>query len=269
MTISYRNPRRSYRSADIQRNGEQKFQIVVEESDLWITIPRGWAQARDAALEAVRRLRGEIAAWCEALPAFRHGLSPLPAGAVPDRAPAVVRSMDEAARRMGVGPFAAVAGAIAQAVADELADDLTRRGLPADVLVENGGDLYLHSTRERIVGLLADPESGGHVGLRLDPGDFPVSICASSATIGHSLSFGRGELTVVRGPGGSLADAAATAYGNMLRGPDDVDRVLARAARDAGIGVDGVYAQCSGKIGIWGRMELAVIRENAGRPAGE
>ncbi|NHZ45934.1 UPF0280 family protein, partial [Desulfovibrio sp. XJ01] len=56
----------------------------------------------------------------------------------------------------------------------------------------------------------------------------------------------------------SLADAAATLFGNMLQGPDDVARVTERAAAMAHLGIEGVYAQCGGRVGIWGNMELAV-----------
>ena len=170
--------------------------------------------------------------------------------------------MADAAARMGVGPFAAVAGAVAQEVAAELVAALTAADLPPEVMVENGGDTYLYSRRERVVALLTAPEGGDCIGLKLGPKDFPLSLCASSATIGHSLSFGRGDLAVVRAASGSLADAAATAYGNMLKNAHDVHRVLRQAERDAVHGVDGVYAQCDGAIGLWGRMELAALAES-------
>ncbi len=264
MNTPYRNPERRYRAAETWRPDEQKFQVVVEETDLWITVPRRFdgQTARDTALAAIRRARGDIRLWSELCPPFRHSLSPLPAGTLPDRAPALVRAMADAAARMGVGPFAAVAGAVAQEVAAELVAALTAADLPPEVMVENGGDTYLYSRRERVVALLTAPEGGDCIGLKLGPKDFPLSLCASSATIGHSLSFGRGDLAVVRAASGSLADAAATAYGNMLKNAHDVHRVLRQAERDAVHGVDGVYAQCDGAIGLWGRMELAALAES-------
>lgn len=201
--------------------------------------------------------RGELRVWSELCPAFRHSLNPLAYGTLPDHAPALIRDMADAAVRMDVGPFAAVAGAVAQTVAAKLAAGLAAAGLPSEVVVENGGDIYLYSQRERLVGLLPEPERNGMIDLKFHPEDFPLSLCASSATIGHSLSFGRGDLAVVRSASGSLADAAATAYGNMLKSGGDVNRVLRRAKRDAVHGVDGVYAQCDGVIGLWGRLELA------------
>ena len=36
-------------------------------------------------------------------------------------------------------------------------------------------------------------------------------------------------------------------------------RSTARAQAWQEIGVDGVFAQCDGKIGVWGKMELTVL----------
>lgn len=260
-TPVYTNISRHYRATDAVRPGEHKFQVVVEETDLWITLPQAFAMdlARDAVLKTVLELRGHIRAWCEACPDFQHSLVPLPVATVPPGAPDIVRRMDRAARLAGVGPFAAVAGAIAQAVADDLARRLREQGSEPEVLVENGGDAYLYSQQRRVVALLAMPEEGTNVGLAFAPEDFPLSLCASSAAIGHSLSFGRGDLVVVCSRDGALADAMATAYGNMLKGPDDVRRVTGQAAHNASLGVDGVYAQCAGHIGLWGRLELTAL----------
>ena len=178
------------------------------------------------------------------------GMLPVP---VPDHAPAVVRRMAAATALMNVGPMAAVAGAVAFCVAEELV-----RFTP-DCLVENGGDSMLHSSRERVVGLLSDPAGGAVVGLRLKPEDFPLSLCASSSFIGHSFSFGKGDLAVVRSRDAFVADAAATAFCNMLQEPDDAGRVAEYAAGFAQIGVDGVFLQCGGSIGVWGDMELTAL----------
>lgn len=70
-----------------------------------------------------------------------------------------------------------------------------------DCLVENGGDLYLISSRDRVIGLLPEPGSGLFIGVRIPAGDCPLSLCASSGRIGHSLCFGRGELVGASWPG--------------------------------------------------------------------
>lgn len=275
MRAIHTNPERHYRQHEVTRCDEQKFQIVVEESDLWITLPASLplALARDTALKSVFDLRAAISAWAQIYPDFRHSLTPLPPEcAPPDGDPsgdsedsmAVVRAMDRASRLVGVGPFAAVAGAIAQGVAERLLKLLRERHLPPEIIVENGGDMYLYSQKERVVALLPMPNAKEHVGLRFGPEDFPLSLCASSATIGHSLSFGCGDLALTRARNAALADAAATAYGNMLKGAHSVALAVQQAGQDAAsdaeYGLEGLFVQCDGKIGLWGKLELTALK---------
>ena len=149
--------------------------------------------------------------------------------------------------------MAAVAGSVAQFTAEAVAAE------SPDILVENGGDVFMLSTRDRTAALLAEPESGARLGLSLAREDFPLSLCSSSGRIGHSLSLGRGDLVVVRSQSAPLADAAATALANLLNGPEDLDRLADQACQWEHAGLDGVFAQCGGKLAVWGRMELVVI----------
>jgi ApbE superfamily uncharacterized protein (UPF0280 family) len=198
----------------------------------------------------VAGVRGEIKNWIMFHPEFAASLVPV---SVPDSAPAIIRDMARAASICSVGPMAAVAAAVAQAAGERFAPR------SPNLIVENGGDIYLCSTRERVVALLSEPQSGARVGLRLAAGSFPLSICSSSGTIGHSLSLGTGDLVAVRARDARLADAAATALGNLLRGPEDVGRVLDRARELAEHGLDGVFAQYDDTIAAWGDLELVAL----------
>lgn len=231
--------------------------MVVEQTDLWITLGAGGSAPGggspdpvESALALVREARARIAAWIAVYPCFAESLAPLPA---PAHAPEIISNMYRASAVMGVGPMATVAGAVAAHTAQGLL-----RFSP-DCIVENGGDSMLYSTRERVVALLPDPANAAALGLRIAAEDFPLSLCSSSATIGHSLSFGRGELAVVRSRDPFLADAAATAFCNMLQGPEDAGRVAGEAAALAHTGIDGVFVQCGGSIGVWGAMELVAL----------
>lgn len=241
------DPARRYRASMSARKGEISFQVVVEETDLMITARRDLSH--EAAAEA-RRLRGEIMAHAALHPEFLTSLYPLPA---PQGAPLIVRRMCDAATLTAVGPMAAVAGAVAQGVAEALAQT------SPDVIVENGGDLYALSTTERTIGILADPSHGVALGVTVAPHEFPVSFCASSGRIGHSLSFGAGDLVAVRARDASLADAAATALCNRLRSSRDLAAITDQAMAWEGIGIEGVFAQCDGRIALWGRMELTAV----------
>lgn len=252
------SPLRTYRRERPLRRDEQTIQVILEETDLHILLSAqaDKAHMRDRLMERVTVLRGELTLWTELHPEFRASLLPLP---VPTQAPALVRAMHIAAGHMNVGPFAAVAGAIAQDVAEYAHALLLEKNLPGDVIVENGGDVFLISETDRVAALLPDPEGRSLVGLRLAASDMPLALCSSSARIGHSLSFGQGDLATVRAGNAALADAAATAYGNMLKGADSVPLVLQQAERDQDRGIEGVFVQCAGRIGIWGSMELAAL----------
>ena len=240
---------RAYRASCRPGPGEVSFRVAVEETDLYVTAREDLS--REIA-DLVRDLRGRIKAYILCNPEFQSSLCPLD---VPAGAPEIVRAMAQAARACGVGPMAAVAGAVAQRVAEAFQER------SPDILVENGGDLYLCSTKPRTVGLLPDPSQDALLGVALKPEDFPLSLCSSSGRIGHSLSLGQGDLAVVLATSGALADAAATALCNMLRDENDLGWVAAKAEEMAGrgLGVKGLIAQAGGRLTVWGRVELTVL----------
>jgi ApbE superfamily uncharacterized protein (UPF0280 family) len=96
-----------------------------------------------------------------------------------------VREMADATREVGVGPMAAVAGAIAESVGKEL--------LPYsdEVIVENGGDIFLKTSKERFIGVYAGKSKfTKKIAFSILPDETPLGVCTSSGTVGHSLSFG-------------------------------------------------------------------------------
>lgn len=238
---------RAYRDLISAREGEVRFQVGVEQTDLLIVAEKD-LQAEIASF--VSQVRGDIKTWIMFHPEFAESLVPV---GVPEEAPEIIQAMCRAAEACNVGPMAAVAGAVAQAVGDAFVEQ------SPNILVENGGDTFIHSTRERVVALLAEPESGAAIGLRLEAGCFPVAVCASSGTIGHSLSLGSGDLVAVRAKDARFADAAATALCNMLQSESDMDRVLKRAQELVDSGLDGVFAQFDGKVAAWGELELVAL----------
>ena len=155
--------------------------------------------------------------------------------------------MIAAAAVAGVGPMAAVAGAIAE---------YDGRGLPSggDLIVENGGDVFVRSAAPRELLLLA--ENSPFTGLRiaLPPSPSPIGVGASSGTLGHSLSFGGADAVMAVAPSAALADAAATAIANTVKGVDHIEAGLARARR---IGVDGVVILAGDRMAAWGDIRIA------------
>ncbi len=235
---------RTYRS-HMARAGLTGFRVAVKETDLWILAVRDFSrQARQVVLQE----RGQLEAYIAAHPEFLTTLIPWPEDPF---APQVVREMIAAARQVGVGPMAAVAGALAERVGRAL----EREPGSTEVIVENGGDLYLKVASEATVSLFAgNSPLSQRVGLRIAPEMTPLGVCTSSGTVGHSLSFGRADAACILAPNASLADAAATALGNLV--PDA--RAMAAALEWAASVPEilGAVVIVGDQLGAWGQVEL-------------
>ena len=200
---------------------------------------------RDMVLEQ----RGYIEAYIRRFPEFASTLNPW---ALADPAPAIVGDMIAAGNTAGVGPMAAVAGAIAEHVG---------RGLLAhtrEVIIENGGDIFLQTAEAATVAVWA-----GHsplslrIGIRTGGQNDPIAVCTSSGTVGHSLSFGRADAVCVTARSCALADAAATAIGNRIHSKLDIPTGVELAKRIAG--VLGVVIVVADQMGAWGAVEVVVF----------
>lgn len=221
--------------------------VVVKETDLLVLSE---IDISDMVRNVVLTQRDRLERYIDADPSFRDSLLPVDVVAA---APKIVRSMAQAGRASGVGPMAAVAGAVCEAVAEGVG------GSVRELILENGGDLYVASARERIVGIFVGKEvRGGTIGLRIGPERTPLGICTSSGRIGHSLSLGDSAAATVLARSCALADAAATAVGNRVRGKNGVREGLA-AAREIP-GVLGVVVLRDGQLGAWGDIEIVGLQ---------
>ncbi|MEM5788361.1 MAG: UPF0280 family protein, partial [Syntrophobacteraceae bacterium] len=217
------------------------------ETDLWIRAVRNLEKE---ASQAVLNCRLQIENYIASHNSFLRSLTPLPDDPL---APPLVRRMLRAASAAGVGPMAGVAGAIAQAVAVAL------KPLSNSLIVENGGDCYLDLSEETTIGIFAGPHSPftGKIALKFGPSRFPLGVCTSSGTVGHSVSFGKADAITVVSKDAALADAAATRIGNQVNTPADLPGALEIAR---GIpNLDGVLITIRDKMGMWGNLELVPI----------
>ncbi|HEY9073411.1 MAG TPA: UPF0280 family protein [Desulfobaccales bacterium] len=236
---------RTYR-ARMSRPGLVGFAVAVKETDLWVLAARDLSRE---VREVVLQERRQLEAYITDHPNFLTALTPWPEDPF---APAVVREMIAAARKVGVGPMAAVAGALAERVGRAL------EPLSDEVIVENGGDLYLKVASTATVALFAGKSPLSHrVGLKIDPDLTPLGVCTSSGTVGHSLSFGRADAACVLAPAAALADAAATALGNLVQDAGDVAAALEWPPTVPEI--LGAVVIVGDKLGAWGRVELVPL----------
>jgi hypothetical protein len=203
----------------------------------------------DVVTAQIVRQRETLEAYIARHPVFQSALEPV---ALLDGAPEVARRMARASASAGVGPMAAVAGAMAQRAAEAALAVGAR-----EVIVDNGGDLYLRVAEPVVVGLGAGPARvADRLAFSLQPHETPVAICSSSGTMGHSMSLGRCDLATVVAADAALADAAATRAANLVKCPADVDAALDRIHAIAGVA--GVLIATGERIGLAGRLPTLV-----------
>lgn len=221
----------------------ETFRVRVETTDLMVRARRNYAEQVRAQVVSLRRqLREHI----EAYPDFLTSFSPLgqPAGA-----PRVAGMMYEASEQAGVGPMAAVAGAIAELVGRELA------AVSEEVIVENGGDVWMLLTEPATVALFAGKyRFAGALGLRVKPETTPCGVCTSSAKIGPSTSLGKADAATCIATNAALADAVATGLGNRVQSEETIEDALAYALSVPG--TSGALVVYRDRIGAQGAVEL-------------
>lgn len=211
-----RPSKRDYRRSVPSQVGWFAYTVRYKESDLWIQTDLDFRQeAETLLLEA--RLQLEL--YAREHSDFLTAYVPLPQD---PKAPELVKWMVGAGLAAGVGPMAAVAGAIAKYVGEGLLSLGCK-----EVVVENGGDIYLAVNRELLVGLYAGSSPlSGHLGIRIRPGEMPIGVATSSAKVGHSWSYGATDAACVVARDSVLADATATALGNRVREISDMEKAL-------------------------------------------
>jgi ApbE superfamily uncharacterized protein (UPF0280 family) len=241
---------RTYRSV-VTPGALAGYRVRVRETDLQVYSPTAMP---DLVRETVLEVRAHLEGYIQRHPAFLTTLTPWE-GRAP--APPLVQTMIRAGRQAGVGPMAAVAGAVAQAAGRALLEH------GPQAIVENGGDIFLRTSGPALIALHAGKSPLNlKIGLRLDTRSAPAGVCTSSGTVGHSLSLGRADAVCVVSPDAALADAAATALGNRVRRAADIDAALAHGRRIPG--VEGLVIICGTRIGAWGRVELVPLAPGFG-----
>jgi ApbE superfamily uncharacterized protein (UPF0280 family) len=234
--------KRTYRNL-VSTDDLVKFEVMVKETNLLVRAEKDFSKE---VRESVLRYRHQLETYIATNPEFQRSLVPLTDDPY---APEIVQQMIRASRLAGVGPMAAVAGAMAEWVSKDLLK------LSKEVIVENGGDIYLATSRERTIGIFAgDSPLNLKIGIVISPEDTPLGVCTSSGTVGPSLSFGKADAVCILAKSSALADAVATAVGNIVRGKKDIELGLERGREIAG--VFGMLIIVEEKMGIWGNVRL-------------
>lgn len=222
------------------------FKVMFRETDLWIGVDNYKTSMEDCCLELVKSLHCQLMHHIEKQPEFLKSLEPLEIS----KGPNIVRAMADASKLANVGPMATVAGAIADQVGNMLVESFNCN----EVIVENGGDLFIRVCRPVNIGIYAGSSPlTGKVAFEIQPGTWGV--CTSSGTIGHSFSMGKADAVTVVAKSACVADAFATAYCNIVKESLDIQQLVKTAVNEH---VTGVVVILEDKIGFAGQHKIKV-----------
>ena len=219
------------------------FHVAVKETDLWVSADQNLEkETRDLVLNQRHQLENYIGIH----PDFLTTLKPYPEDPY---APPMIKEMIETTRDLGVGPMASVAGAIAQYVGHGLLKWTDQ------VILENGGDIFIKTNRSVTVSIFAgESPLSGKIGVMIPQEKMPLGVCASSGTVGHSLSLGSTDIVCII----SYVPDIIKAYENDKK---DLEKI-ADWTDEMG-GVSGGLAIVKDKVAAWGEVEIVRLKPSA------
>lgn len=230
------------------------FEVAHLETDLWIGVDPASFQPemKTAALAKMKRLRENFDAYIKKEPFFKKSLKPFQPT---ENAPIEAIEMAQAAEKAGIGPMSTVAGLFAREVGETLLQNFSI----AEMVIENGGDIYVLLKKELTLSVFAGESIlSERIGLLIPAEKQKLGICTSAGTVGPSLSYGKADAVVVICEDILLADAFATAFGNKVKTPNDVEKVIKQAENHPEI--LSLLIICEDKIGIKGEFEIRILK---------
>lgn len=231
----------------------RSFNACHLETDLWIAVDAGLyrPEIESFVKERILFYREILEEHIREYPDFLHSLSPVN---IPNEVPCFPREMYEASAKAGTGPMSCVAGSMAEHICMDI---ISEYGFD-EVIVENGGDIFMKITSPVRVSVFAGSSPlSGKLGLEINPEQTPLSICCSSGTLGHSHSFGLADACSIACRSGSLADAYATALCNEIKNIEAIDSVTQNALKIPDI--LSVVIIKDDRAGIGGSIEVKVL----------
>lgn len=244
---------RTYRNQFSQERF-RSFVVNYKETDLWIGVdPASFREEmKEISLLKVKELRSVLEAYILKDSVYGKTFEP---HQVEPNAPEIVRMMAQSGQSAGVGPMAAVAGAFAEAVGRHLMKKFDIQ----ELVVENGGDIFLKINQNLLISVYAgNSPLSEKIGIEIQASESPLGVCTSAGTVGPSVSFGKADAAMVICKNTALADAFATGFGNMVKTPEDIQKVIDQTAQFPEILSAAII--CRDKIGIRGKFEMKLIK---------
>ncbi len=230
------------------------FEVKYKETDLWVGInPFSFKEEmKEIALAKIKELRTRLDEYIMAEPFFKKSLKPFQPA---ENAPGEAKEMAAAAEKAGTGPMSAVAGLFAREVGETLLQNFSVE----EMVIENGGDIFALLKNELVLSVFAgeSPLSEG-IALVIPPDKSKLGICTLAGTIGPSLNFGKADAVVVICEDVLLAHSFATAFGNKVKSPNDVEKAINQSGKYPKI--LSLLIICEDKIGIRGDFEMRILK---------
>lgn len=222
------------------------YEIKLNESNLLIYSNERFYQKAKSYLKEARRV---VEHYIKSNLNFAESFKPLK---LDRRAPFLIKSMLKAAQIANVGPMASVAGAIAEFVGKKLLI------YTPEVIIENGGDIFLKTSKERTIAIFAGKSQlSKKIAIVLPKSTKPYGICTSSGTVGHSFSHGKADAVVIVSRNCAYSDAWATRVANMIKNESDTQKAISFIKKErhiqAGLIIMGK------KLAVTGNITLKII----------
>jgi uncharacterized protein len=236
--------------------------VIHHESDVLVGLPPTMKLpgVERCVEDELVRLRKLLLDFAKKEPRFLFSLDPLrmeafKPGSISDEASEIdeeLMTMISCGEKTGTGPMSSVAGLFARAIGRCIVESYGEM----ELLVENGGDLYLRNRSDLLSVIHAGRSSlSDKMAFVVPPGEW--GICTSSGTMGHSFSRGRADAVSVICKSAPLADSWSTAIANRINNVADMERELETVS-----GIPEILA-CAiivdEQIGMRGSFELKLL----------
>jgi len=245
--------KRTYRT-QFNASRFQAFEVKHLETDLWIGVnPSSFKEEmKESALSKIKELRLKLDEYISIEPLFKKSLKPF---LLNENAPNEALEMAAAAEKAEIGPMSTVAGLFAREVGEMLLQNFS----VDEMVIENGGDIYVLIKNELVLSVFAGESAlSERIALVIPANKSKLGICTSAGTVGPSLSFGKADAVVVICEDVLLADAYATAFGNKVKSAKDVEKVITQSEKYPEI--LSLLIICEDKIGVRGEFEMRILK---------
>lgn len=211
-----------YRTVIHEIDGICSYEVIYKETKLFIRSPKNFSAK---VLRFLHSLRKPLEKYIKQHPEFLTALNPI---SIQKNMPLIIKKMCEVSQKVAIGPMSAVAGTIAELLGYEMLKWIENENMRKFLIIENGGDIFVHVDNEIKVGIYAGVNSPftGNLALKINLLNLPLGICTSSGTVGHSLSFGKADAVVIVSPSASFSDSLATATCNLVKTDKDIPKAI-------------------------------------------